>query len=124
MYLKKFIRNLAIYSLAVGIITFVLWLVLPENYITPALPWIYLFFVMLTLVLFLLLSRSLEGRFSRFVNTYMIATVLKLLLMIIILVVYVILNKQDAVAFLITFFIMYILFTAFEVVSFYSISKK
>ena len=54
-------------------------------------------------------------RVSKFVNVFMIAIGLKLIVSLIIIALYAFLNKADAVNFIISFFIIYLIFTVFEI---------
>jgi len=57
-------------------------------------------------------------------NQFMIMTFAKLFLYIIGIVVYILLNKADAFPFVITFFILYLIYTIFEIISFLNDQKK
>jgi len=119
----KFLQHLLIYSAILGAIAIILYLILPEL-ITPVLPFLFLFFVAITLVSYYILLRSLKSKLSRFINTFLISTIVKLILYIGIMIVYVILNRSDAVRFMITFFILYLFYTIFEVVKMISLTRS
>jgi len=55
---------------------------------------------------------------------YLLITTLKLLLFIAILVIYILLNRKDAVPFGLSFFILYLVYTVFEVISLANYSKN
>ncbi len=74
---------------------------------------IYFFFV--TLGFHLGLVQASKGRPQAFVRYYMATTTFKLLLHMAIIVIYAIFNKEDAVRFISTFLVFYIIFTSFEV---------
>ncbi len=57
----------------------------------------------------------MENRLSKFANAYMLVNFGKLVIFSIIIVVYAVLNKEDAISFMLTFFIYYFIFTIFEV---------
>jgi len=119
----KFLQHLLIYSAILGAIAIILYLILPEL-ITPVLPFLFLFFVAITLVSYYILLRSLKSKLSRFINTFLISTIVKLILYIGIMIVYVILNRSDAVRFMITFLILYLFYTIFEVVKMISLTRS
>ena len=76
---------------------------------------IFLYFVMLTLFFHFGLLRASAGRPQAFVRFYMASTTIKLLLHIGVILLYCLFHREDAVRFIITFLVMYILFTTFEV---------
>ena len=63
----------------------------------------------------MLLIRSFEKKFNRFVSVFMLTTTVKLFLFIAIMIIYAFANRKDAVPFLLDFFILYLIFTIFEV---------
>jgi hypothetical protein len=54
----------------------------------------------------------------------MLTTAIKLFLFITVMIIYSFLNRKDAVAFLLNFFILYLVYTVFEVVQIISLSKS
>jgi len=120
----KFLQHLLIYSAILGTIAIILYLLLPKEFITPALPFLFVFFAAITLISFLILLRSLNSKLSRFIHTFLITTIVKLILYIGMMILYVLLNPPDAVPFMITFFILYLLYTVFEVVKMIPLTKN
>jgi len=62
------------------------------------------------------LLRAARGKPQAFVRYYMGATTFKLLIHIVVILLYCLFNRSEAVRFIVTFLIFYILFTGFEVV--------
>lgn len=77
---------------------------------------IYAYFCLLTLLFHIGIVRSTKERPQVFVRYYMASTTLKLLLHLGIIVIFAMLHREQAMRFIITFMIMYFLFTLFEVV--------
>ena len=122
---KLFLKNLLIFTGVLSAIVFAIcFFLLPENFITPALPYLIIFFFLVTLAIHYTLLLASEKRTSKFVNYFMLTTFLKLVFYIIIMIVYALLNKSDAIHFIITYFILYVVFTAFELISFFNLTKK
>ncbi len=119
----NFLKRIIIFSVAFALICFIVGYFLPYESITPALPYLFLFFLSVTLVVHYVLLKASEKRFSKFTTYFMLATFLKLMLYIAVLLIYVLLNRSDAIPFIITFFILYIFYTVFEVISILSYSK-
>jgi len=120
----NFLKRIIIFSIAFALIFFTVGYFLPAEYITPALPYLFLFFLSVTLVVHYVLLKASEKRFSKFTTYFMLATFLKLMLYIAVLIIYVLLNRFDAIPFIITFFILYVFYTVFEVISILSYSKS
>jgi hypothetical protein len=119
-----FLKKLLIYSAILGIFSFLAWFIFPQKYFSPALPFIFIFFIAITFLEYYFLVRSSKNKIVRFINTYLLITTLKLLLFIAILVIYILLYKKDAVPFGLSFFVLYLFYTIFEVVSLINFSKN
>ena len=102
--MKYFFRQIMIYSAFLAFAAVILSLLLPAGSITPAMPALIVFFLVLTWAIIRYLMKASEKSFVKFVNAFMITTGLKLLLLIIIIVGYIFLNRGDAVPFLAVFF--------------------
>lgn len=112
--LTLFIKRLLIYSAFLAFAAVILSLVFPGT-VSPALPGILVFYLVVTWIIIRFLFRSSEKSFVKFVNAFMISTGLKLLVLILVIVGYVLLNRSDVVPFLVAFFILYLFYTGFEV---------
>ncbi len=120
---RKTLRQLLFYSAFLALACLILSWILPSALITPTLPAMIVFFIGVTLVILILLLRANARGMARFINIFMITTGLKLILFILIIVGYSLANRPDAVAFLGSFFILYLLYTAFEVYAILGIIK-
>jgi hypothetical protein len=119
----KFLKHIVIFTIILMTITLGLFLLLPRIWFSPTLPFQFFFFLGITLLSFHILLKSLHQRFSRFVNVFLITTVIKLALYIMVIIGYVYWNRLDALAFLISFFILYLCYTIFEVVRLVTLTK-
>ena len=119
-----FAKNTFFFTIILALICFIISYFLPVKYITPTLPYLFIFFFAVTLFVHYVLMKACEKRMSKFVNFFMLATFLKLMLYIMILVIYVLFNRSDAIPFILTFFIIYLFFTVFEIISILSFIKK
>ncbi|MBK7212289.1 MAG: hypothetical protein IPH88_03100 [Bacteroidales bacterium] len=120
--LFRFSINLAILSLALVIIAFAVNTLAPHM-ITPALPWLLSFFIISTFLIYYLLINASKGKFNKFTNTFMAATVIKLLVMLTVVAVYVYLHKSDAIRFVITMFVLYLAYTLLEITALLKFNK-
>ena len=119
----NFLSRLFVFSLIFGIIALAISYFLPKNLLTPTLPYLFPFFFAVTLVIHYLLLKAYERKHSRFITSFMLVIFLKLFFYLSIMVVYVLINKTDAMRFIITYFIFYVFYTTFEVVSILSYSR-
>lgn len=111
-----FLKKLLIYSFILGGAGALAVYFLPASFISPALPFLFVFFIAVTLIVHLILLNVAKKKTGGFVNLFMLLTFGKLLFFLTIILAYALLNRSDAVRFIISFFILYIFYTAFEVV--------
>ncbi len=87
-------------------------------------PWIIIFFLATNLTVFYFQLQTISRKLSRFVNVFLITTTLKLLLFLVIIITYAFLFREDAVNFILNFFVIYVVFTSIEVARIISAQKK
>ncbi len=119
----SFLRRLLIFSIVLGLAATGVHYLVPSRYITPTLPWMFLFFIAVTLVGYYFILRSTGKKFIRFINSYILVTVVKLCLFIGVIFFYLLNHRQDAAAFAIAFLILYLCYIIFEVVNLVSYFK-
>ncbi|MBS4057991.1 MAG: hypothetical protein KKD74_02930 [Bacteroidetes bacterium] len=113
--MKKFITRLTLISMALAVLSVLVFSGLgPENQ-TMAWPYLLVFFLASNSFLFYLFNRYKSGKTSSFTNFFMLATFLKLIVYLAVIVVYLLYNKKEAAPFIITFFVYYVVYTAYEV---------
>ena len=119
-----FLKKLIIYTLILAVAGFGVTYLLPDNYISPTLPFLYVFFFSATLLVhYVLLQVSLK-KASSFINYFMLMTFGKLIFFLSIVMTYALLRREDAAQFIIAFFILYLFFTVFEVIQSLSLTKS
>lgn len=111
---KKYLFRLLIFSICIAGFSFALQRFLPA-YASPALPFLILFFFIIILFTHYLLLRGLYKKDKKFVSNYILATTIKFLSYIIFVLVYLVLFKEDRILFTISFLILYLLFSIFEI---------
>lgn len=112
----KFLKKLILFTIAVAVMGTVITYFLPIGFVSPTLPFLYVFFFSVTmLVHYILLKVSLK-RPASFINLFMLLTFGKLIFFLSIIIIYSFSFRDDAVPFIIAFFILYLFFTVFEVV--------
>jgi hypothetical protein len=121
---QGFLQRIAILSVIIEVLSVVLYLLMPVKMYSHSTPFLVLFFFAVNTGFYYIILKLTNNKFSRFVNMFMILTFAKLFLYIIVILVYALLNKADAFPFVITFFILYIIYTIFEIISFLNDQKK
>ena len=113
----KYVFRLIVFSIVITAVVLVLQQVMPVQYVSPALPYIVLFFFVITLfTLYILLREQAKKEAKKFVSSYMLSRIIKFMSCLIFLLVYFIVNKEDRWQFAISFIIIYFLFSGFEVI--------
>ena len=114
--IRKFSFRIIVFSVIVAALALLFQWIWPQL-ATPALPFIVLFFFAVTLFTMYIVLRSDDGSDSRkFVSSYMISRTVKLLSCLLFLLLYMFLNREDALRFAIAFMVIYFLYAVFEVV--------
>lgn len=122
--LQVFVKRLLFFTAFLAASGLLLFQLLPRNFITPALPFLLLFFMAVTMIGYYLLLKASSKTLLKFLNAFLLLTFGKLILFIGVLVLYILLNRWDAMPFGIGFFVLYLFYTAFEVVYLVKISKS
>lgn len=114
--IKKFSFRILVFSAVMAGLT-VLFQWLCPNYASPALPFIVLFFCIITLFTIFIVLRDDKGKAEKlFVSNYLLSRIIKIFSCLLFLVLYVLLNKADAFKFAIAFLVIYFLYSIFEVI--------
>lgn len=113
----RFLLRLAIFTLFLAIAGALLYRVLPEGTMTVLFYPLLLLFFLVNLGVHYILLRVTKLSPRKFVSYFMLTTFGKLMLYIILVFAYLLTRPADVMQFVISFLAMYILFTAFEVVS-------
>jgi hypothetical protein len=123
-YFKDFLKKTGIIAIILFAVYLLLFYLIPVKYISPAIPVIIVFFAILTTSVFYYQIKASLKRTSKFVNFFLLATALKLLLFLTLVVIYSLLNKADAANFILSFFITYVTFSVFEVIQLLKLQDK
>jgi hypothetical protein len=120
----QFILRLTILSLVLGAVAFILSRLLPGRMISPALPYLFLLFYVIGALVHFVLLRITALNPRKFVSYFMLATFFKLMNYLIVILVYVLYVKEGILPFILSFFILYIIYTVFEVVTILAQTKE
>lgn len=113
---KNYITKISILGLSMLIVTVLLMIAFPKFYIPTHFLTVFIFWLT-TILFYLIIKRNLRSeKVMNFVNIFMGATVAKLFLLMIYIIIYVFSVKENLVSFLIFVLVNYAIFTFFEVV--------
>ena len=122
--LKNFIISILTFSIIISIIAVAVFhFLLPQFYLS-VFPFLILFFVVVTIGTHIILTKAGKKTIRQFSTFYMGSITAKLFIYLIFLVTYALTNKEQAVPFILTFFILYVVFTFFETYSLLNSLKK
>lgn len=114
---KKFIFQEFLLTISIGLISLILFQTVLKNYYLPVF-WILLAIIsLLTGILHYSNLQASAKKPSKFASGFLMLTGIKMMIYLILITSYVLLNPEKASMFLISFFILYILYTTFEVLS-------
>lgn len=112
---SRFALKFTIYAAVILLLSLVVFYGFPAIRINSWFVFILLFIYAVTLLSFYFFKKSMTEKISRVANIYMLGTFARLIIYSVIIVIYALFNRQDAVSFIITFFIYYLLLTVYEV---------
>ena len=113
--IKKFSFRIIVFSVIIAALALLFQWIWPQL-ATPALPFIVLFFFVMTLFTMYIVLRSDDGQDGKkFVTSYMLSRTVKLLSCLLFLLLYMFLNREDALRFAIAFLVIYFLYAVFEI---------
>lgn len=121
---SKYARHLLLLTFSAGIVSLALFFILPHTWISPSLPFLFVFYYACSLISYILLDRSIQKRINSFVSVFMLTTAVKLFLYVAVMIIYAIVNRKDAIAFLMNFFVLYLVYTVYEVIKIVSLTRS
>ncbi len=116
-HLKKFIIRGIIISLILSIAGFFLFITILKKYFSFSFPVLLLVIFLINVLFHRYLIRSAGGSNRKFPVKFLGATGIKMGLYLILIILFVVFDRENAVPFLLVFMIIYVIFTIFEVVS-------
>ncbi len=114
--MKNYLKVLTVFTLILGVLGFLLYLLTSKNILSPTLPFLYLFFYAISFLIYKILQRAEKKSTMQFINTYLLVTVIKLFLFVIVLVAFALLYPKDARSFILNFAVLYLCYLVFDIV--------
>jgi len=121
---KQFIRKFLIFSIVLIAIAAILYLTILKLLYVKTFPFQLLLIGSLTAFSHLHLIKACEENLRRFTTVYMLFVTLKLMAYLSFMVICLLIDHSNALAFVLTFFALYICFTVFEVIQVLKFLKK
>ena len=112
---NRFVRNLLIFTLIIAVCGFAVSY-FTVGMITRFWPFLLLLFAGITMILVTVLFSASEKKFSHFSNIFMIASMFKILLLLILIGGYSFKFTDDAIRFSVTLLIFYLFYLGFEII--------
>jgi len=115
--MKQFITGIAIISL---LLTLIGWLIFSQfipGYYLPVLPFLLVFFIVISISVHAFQLQQANNNMAKFARNNMLVTFLKLILYSAVAVIYFAFDSKNASVFFICFMLFYLIFTVFEVTS-------
>lgn len=113
-FLIPYIKKLSLLSLLLLIAAVLFRFLAPEAFVTPALPFLVPFFFSVSLFSQGFLARYESGRFAVFARTFMAVTFVKFILYLMVVVAWALLQPAAAVPFILSFFILFLVYLVFD----------
>lgn len=113
--MSKYAYRLIIFSVIIAAVSIVFQFFAPD-YASPALPYIVLFFFVLSLFTIFIVLRPIKQKDNKkMVSRYLLSRIVKFVSCLLFLLIYVIVNKEDRWLFAFAFMFIYFAFSVFEV---------
>jgi len=112
---KRYVYQLILFSVIMATLGALFQWLAPQ-YATPAIPFIVLFFFIITMVtLYIVLKNSQPLSEKKFITGYMLSRIVKMFPVFLFLILYIIFNKQDRWNFAGAFLVIYFSYSIFEI---------
>lgn len=120
---NAYLRKILILTAIIAVVMIVAFLTIP-GYVSLALPFVLAFFLGISILSYKLLQKKAINEPRRFITGFMAHTVIRMMIYLFIILAYALVYRSDAVNFIIGFFILYTVFTFFEVMQFIALTKS
>jgi hypothetical protein len=121
---NPYLYKITIFTLILLVITIILTRVSVSQVILPVLPLIVVFFFIVNVGVHYLIVRITLKKIRQFYNYFMISTLARLLLYLAVILIYSFSVKEGKAAFTVSFFVIYIFYSGFEVITLSSDIKR
>lgn len=120
----KFLVKILIFILIISLIASALFTTILKTFYLSAFPYLVLLIATVTTIGHLWIVKASDQNTMKFTTTFMASVTLKLMIYLFFMLIYLLIDRSEAITFVVTFMILYILFTIFEVVQVLDFIKK
>ena len=121
---RKFLIRVSVLSFLVAGAGFLVFLRIWPEYYFHAFPLLLVFFLIVSAVVYYFLLKAKEDRPEKFPRFMMAVNGIKIFIYLIFLAVYLLLNKENVLPFLVSFLALYFIFTFFQTIELQRIMRK
>lgn len=122
--MKSFTAKLTVLTLAIVLIGWLAFSMFVPEYYLPVLPYLLGFFYLFTIGIHAYQLKVAKKDMGKFARSNMLSTFIKLMLYSIIAVIYIAIDKENAIPFAVCLMLLYLIFTIFEITELTKISKS
>jgi len=122
--IKSFVLKLMIFTALWTLVLVLCFYTLNEKYFIKTVFILLPFYFLITIASYSLIYKTLKKSFTKFTNSFMLATSLKLIILLFFLLIYIFTNRTQAVVFIVWYFLFYLAFTIFEVFHLLKLDKN
>ena len=115
--ISRFLIRISIFTVIIAAVSVAVFYYIFPQYFSTYFLLAILFFFVVTVVFHSITLKASKLRIAQFSNYFMLSSTAKLFIYIILLTIYIFLNKGHAIPFVMFFLILYVFFTFFEVIS-------
>ena len=112
---KKFIISILLFSSILAIAGAGLYLTILKSYYPKAFPLQFIIILIITIFSHLRLIKACERNIRQFTTQFMASVTIKLMIYLSFLLIYLLIDSTGAISFVLTFFVLYVCFTVFEI---------
>ncbi len=121
--LLRFVKSLVITTVIIVIVGVIFYSLTPAEFYSYTFPYLLAFFMLASVLVYHFMLKAIDKRPARFVNIFLLTTMIKLFAYMAVMIIFALLNREDARAFIVTFFILYMVYTSVEVSSLLKVNR-
>lgn len=122
--MKSFIAKLTGITLAIALIGWLIFTLLLPGYYLPVMPFLLLFFYVVTIGVHAYQLNLAKKDMGKFTRSNMLVTFFKLILYSTVAIIYIALDKENAIPFVVCLMLLYLIYTFIEVAELTRLSRK
>ena len=121
---RKFVLKISLYTLTIFVISFALFTTVLKTFYLSVFPIQLLLIATVTTLGHLWVIRSADQNTMKFTTAFMASVTLKLLIYLFFMLIYLWIDHSQVISFVLTFMVLYVVFTVFEIIQVLKFIKK